>query len=195
MPLPGINYRLLSFLIAALILLPAAARAQGALVNGGNHGGSISNPAEIDEWTFDAAQGDYITLAIGEVEADEPLFWPWIWLIGLNGKVLKESAHALAAQIHHVAPLSGTYLVRVASFDTWHVGVGDYLLTLARTPGDFVVPAGDEGGPMKNGDNHPGRIHLGDLDQWTFEAAKGDYITLAIGEGGADKPLFWPGSG
>jgi hypothetical protein len=60
------------------------------------------------------------------------------------------------------------------------------MLTLAKVPGTFVVPAGDEGGPMTNGANHPGYIHRGDQDQWTFTANAGDNINLSIGEAGAD---------
>jgi hypothetical protein len=37
---------------------------------------------------------------------------------------------------------------------------------------------------MTNGSNHPGSIHVGDLDTWTFSATAGDAIMLAIGEVG-----------
>ena len=82
--------------------------------NGDNHPGRI-HLGDLNQWTFEAAKGDYITLAIGEVGADKPLFWPWIWLIGPDGKFLRDAAHALAAQIHQVAPLSGRYTVVVSS--------------------------------------------------------------------------------
>ena len=34
---------------------------------------------------------------------------------------------------------------------------------------------------MTNGANHPGKIHRGDLDQWTFTATPNDAISLSIG--------------
>jgi len=168
---------------AAVLASHGLAFAQGAMTNGANHPGAISIAGELDEWTFMAAQGDAISLSIGEVlPATDPTFSPWIRLIGPNGVLLASGFGGLVGQIDVTAPLSGTYLVRVSSSDNGNDGTGAYLLTLAQTPGAFVVPPGDEGGALTNGDNHPGRIHLGDLDQWTFTAALGDAITLSIGE-------------
>ena len=62
--------------------------------------------------------------------------------------------------------------------------LGDYVLTLAKVPGTFTVPGGDEGGPMTNGQNHTGSISVGDLDQWTFTATAAEAITIAISETG-----------
>ena len=168
---------------AVVLSNPGLALAQGAMTNGANHPGAISFPGELDEWTFTAAQGDALSISIGEVlPATDPMFFPWIRLIGPNGVILDSGSGALVGQIDITAPLSGAYTVRVSSSDNGNDGTGAYLLTMARTPGAFVVPPGDEGGALANGDNHPGRIHLGDLDQWTFTAAQGDAITLAIGE-------------
>jgi hypothetical protein len=168
---------------AMLMAVPAQAVAQGAITNGANHPGAIAIAGEIDEWTFTAAQGDAMSLSIGEVlPAVDPTFSPWIRLIGPTGALIESSAGALVAQIDVTAPLSGIYTVRVSTSDNGNDATGSYQLTLAQTPGAFVVPAGDEGGPLINGENHAGRIHLGDLDQWTFVAAQGDAISLSIGE-------------
>ena len=56
------------------------------------------------------------------------------------------------------------------------------VLTLAKIPGMFTVPDGDEGGPLTNGGNHLGHIHVGDLDMWSFSANQNDSISLSIGE-------------
>src|SRR5262249_44455538 len=59
---------------------------------------------------------------------------------------------------------------------------GAYSLTLAHAPGAFVVPAGDEGGPLTNGGNHAGTIRVGALDMWSFSATQGAYIAWSAAE-------------
>ncbi len=185
----------LPVMILAIVLSPGLARAQGALINGENHTGAISSPGELDTWTFTAAQNDAIALSIGEIlGAVDPGFWPWIRLRGPNGAQLGSHWGTLVAQLNVIAPLSGTYTVLVGSADSGNDATGSYRLTLAKTPGSFIVPAGDEGGPMTNGANHTGALHVGDLDQWTFTAAQNDAIALSIGEVlvGEVDPGFWP---
>ncbi|MGH9308719.1 MAG: hypothetical protein ACRD1U_05050, partial [Vicinamibacterales bacterium] len=184
-------------LLAIMLALGAhtAAYAQSPLTNGGNHSGSISIPGEVDHWAFSAAQGNAIVLSIGEVPGTvDTGFWPWIRLIGPNGAQLASNWGALAAYMHVTAPRTGTYIVRVSSADTGNDAMGSYLLTLAKIPGTVIVPSDDEGGPMTNGANHDGLIHLGDLDQWTFTAAQHDAILLSIGEvlEAEVDPGFWP---
>jgi len=169
----------------------------GAMTNGANHTGSIY-VGDLDAWTFTAALGDYITLAVGEVPPAEidPNFVPWIRLIGPTGTVILSAQGALAAQIATAAPLSGTYTVLVSdsaiSREPSHTA--DYVLTMVKTNAALTVPNGDEGGPMTNGANHAGVITVGDLDGWTFTAAKDDYITLSVGEilQSEIDPLFVP---
>jgi len=169
----------------------------GAMTNGANHTGSIY-VGDLDAWTFTAALGDYITLAVGEVPPGEidPNFVPWIRLIGPTGTVILSAQGALAAQIATAAPLSGTYTVLVSdsaiSREPSHTA--DYVLTMVKTNAALTVPNGDEGGPMTNGANHAGVITVGDLDGWTFTAAKDDYITLSVGEilQSEIDPLFVP---
>ena len=60
-------------------------------------------------------------------------------------------------------------------------GTGTYVLHLAQFPEAFIVPAGDEGGPMTNGGNYAGTNSLGDLDMWSFTANAGDNIVLRLG--------------
>jgi len=178
---------LLSLLLGVVfVAFPQSfAFAQGAMTNGANHEGSISTPGEIDEWTFEANIGDAIALSIGEVlpAGPDPDFRPWIRLVSPGGAQLASTDGYLTARIGILsAPLTGTYTVRVASGQGALDNTGDYRLVLARTPGAFVVPAGDEGGAMTNGENHTGHIHVGDLDLWSFEANIGDAIALSIGE-------------
>src|SRR4029077_17302601 len=60
-------------------------------------------------------------------------------------------------------------------------GTGAYRLYFAQSPGTFIVPPGDEGGPLTNGGNYDGTIQLGDLDQWSFTANAGEQVVLRIG--------------
>jgi hypothetical protein len=176
---------LLTLVKAPGILTVHAGDQGGAIANGANNAGSIY-AGDLDAWTFTAAQGDYIVLGIGEVLQSEidPLFNPWIRLVGPNGDLLGSAAGTLAAQIAVTAPLSGAYTVLVSdsaiSREPSHAG--DYLLTLVKTNAVMTVSNGDEGGPMTNGANYPGVIGVGDLDGFTFTAAQGDFIALSIGE-------------
>ena len=57
------------------------------------------------------------------------------------------------------APEAGTYRVIVS--DWAGNSAGKYVIRLAQAPQDFIIPAGDEGGPMTNGTNHEGEILFG----------------------------------
>ncbi len=185
--------------LAVLLSVPGNARAQGAITNGENHTGTIAVSGGIDQWTFSANQGDSIVLNLGEVlRVPDSGFSPWIRLYGPTGAQIGGDSFygALVAQIATVAPLTGTYTVRVAAGYPGYTAVGDYRLILARVPGQPVVPGGDQGGPMTNGVNHVGRIELGDLDQWTFTANQGESLVVEIGEiavgSGVPDPNFYP---
>ena len=158
------------------------------MTNGANHEGSIQ-PGDLDLWSFDAVQGAAITLRVGEVGNDSS-FYPWIRIRGPNGAELDNAYGALAAEASIYAPSTGTYTVIVGSYDSGYAATGNYLLTLALTPGNFVVPSGDQGGAMTNGANHAGTIHRGDIDMWSFTAVQGAAITLRIGEVGDDSPFY-----
>ena len=123
----------------------------GPMTNGANHAGSITS-AIWTAWTFTATLGDYIALSIGETLQSEidPLFVPWIRLIGPTGVLISSSIGNLATQIAANAPLSGLYTVIVSdsaiSREPSHVST--YVLTLAKTSTAITVPDGDNGGAM-----------------------------------------------
>jgi hypothetical protein len=168
----------------------------GALTSGGNHPGSIY-VGDLDAWTFDAAQNDYIALSVGEVLTSQidPFFIPYLRLIGPNGQQVTWSVGTAAAVINVNAPLSGTYTVLVAdsNINREASSQGDYILHFIKVPGNnATVPSGDDGGVLTNGGNHRGRIGAvagqpiehdrADLDVWTFQAAQNDHIVLSVGE-------------
>ena len=177
----------------AFVFLPSIVSAQGALTNGANHTGAISSAGEIDEWTFTAGINESILLSIGEVLDSEidPDFRPWIRLRRPDGVEIGSDPGVLTASINIAAPLSGTYTVLVRDYTGGRPGtnLGSYILHFVRAPGPYTH--GDDGGALTNGGNHPGRIgapganprlHLGDLDVWTFQAAQNESIALSIGE-------------
>ncbi len=154
----------------------------GPLVNGALATGRISAAGEVDEWTFSANAGDRITVHVGEI-VDDNDFRPWLRLLSPSDASLGEASGISATVIDDiVAPATGTYKVRVASFDSGFDGTGSYRLTIVHTPGPITVSAGDQGGPLTNGAIHEGEITQGDVDVWTFTATAGDRITIHTGE-------------
>ena len=153
----------------------------GPLTNGALHTGEILQ-GDLDVWTFTATAGDRIAVHIGEI-TDTDDFRPWIRLWAPNGTILASQSGTGAAAIDGIAaPVTGTYLVLVGSFDSGFDGTGTYRLTMTHTPGPITVSAGDQGGPLTNGATHTGEIVQGDLDVWTFTANAGDRIAVHIGE-------------
>ena len=148
------------------------------LTNGANHTGAISL-GDLDQWTFTADEGDFIHLTMVQTSGS---LQPEIRLLSPTGGVIDVDGFigATAEILVENAPLSGTYRVIVGDYETRYTG--EYVLRLAQAPDAFVVPTGDEGGPMTVGTNHSGYISLGDLDQWTFTANAGDFIQLTIAQ-------------
>jgi hypothetical protein len=134
-------------------------------------------------WSFVANAGDTLTLTVAETGATTD-FAPLIRLRGPNGAPVTSSWNWAAAEINHVAAVSGTYTVVISSNDSGNVGSGAYILRMAHSPAPYIVPTGDEGGGLAVGAN-AGVIVPGDLDQWTLQATAGQTITLSVGETGA----------
>jgi len=155
----------------------------GVLINGYKHTGAITTPGEVDTWTFSATAGDRITVHIGEITDTNGRFGPWIRLTSPTSVSLGDASGASAAVIDDVvAPATGTYTVRVASFNTGFDGTGTYRLSMSHTPGPILIAPGDEGGPLINGAIQTGTIERGDVDAWTFTATAGDRIAIHVGE-------------
>jgi hypothetical protein len=161
----------------------------GSLTNGAIHQGTIDLGDSMDVWSVSANQGDRITLQIAKTTGGAA-FTPMIELLAPNGARLGVSSGGTAARLDVQAGASGTYTVRAsdANQSANQISAGGYQLQLAQEPGNFVVPAGDEGGALPDGVDTNGAIVLGDLDQWTFTASPGDHITLQVTEltGGAN---------
>lgn len=144
----------------------------GPMTSGGNYAGTNSL-GDLDIWSFTAHAGDNIVLRLGAVG-----FYGNLDLYGSNGALLKTAASGYDAELDFTATNSGTFTALVSAYSS--SGVGTYVLHLARFPGDFIVPPGDEGGPMTNGATYVGTITLGDEDLWAFTACTGDPINLRL---------------
>ncbi len=154
----------------------------GPITNGENHTGVIDS-GDLDIWTFTAALDDNIAISVAEIVPDgqpEAAFRPRIRLFDPEGTETNDSNGLLAEEIVRRATLPGTYTVLVSDWN--EVNAGPYTLRMSKTPGEFVVPDGDEGGPITNGENHTGNIDTGDLDAWTFTAALDDNIAISVAE-------------
>ncbi len=149
----------------------------GALTNGGNHEGTITI-GDLDLWTFTAAPGDSIALGIASQTGNNS-FTPLIRLYSPDGTPTASSFNAIWGQV----TVGGTWTVLVSDgiwYNDGYGGTGTYRLYYIKVPGAFVVPTGDEGGPVTNGGSYTGTILLSDIDPWTFTACAGNTITLQV---------------
>jgi hypothetical protein len=172
------TYQLFLFVGAATFTVPVGDNG-GALTNGGNHPGHIT-VGDLDIWSFTANTGDSVVLGLGEFNEND--FLPGIRLYAPDGTLVAADGGSVAAQVRYTATQTGTYLVVVldANINTPD-GTADYQLHLAKIPGSFIVPAGDEGGTLLNGSHRTGTITLGDSDLWTFTASVGSSFTVSLG--------------
>jgi hypothetical protein len=166
--------RLFTFLLLLALCITTASA--GTLINGANQTGIIFTNTVADSYTFTANTGDNINLRLGTTN-----FPGRLQLYGPNGALLDAVGGYPVDDdlIAYTATNSGTFTVLVSSAVTR--GAGTYALHLAQVPEPFIVPAGDEGGPMTNGGNYIGAITLGDLDMFTFTANTRDSINLRLG--------------
>jgi hypothetical protein len=153
----------------------------GPMTNGGNYPGTNSL-GDQDMWSFTANAGDNFVLRLGTVGFDGNLN-----LYGPNGAFLKTAGSGTDAVLAYTATNSGTFTVLVSSY--FSAGVGTYVLHLAQFPEPFIVPPGEQGGPMTNGGNYPGTNSLGGQDMWSFTANAGDNVVLRLGTVGFDGNL------
>lgn len=172
------TYRLMLARIPGPFVVPTGDEG-GPLTNGANHAGVIP-VGDLDLWTFQATAGESVALSTSKL-TNQGGFTPWIRVVSPTGVLRASSYDVDVAQVELLSlTTAGTYTVLIASGDPSRTGNGTYQLTLAKSPEPFVVPLGDEGGVLINGENHLGAIHRGDLDSWSFQANAGDPISLSV---------------
>ena len=164
------------------VLMGARAFAQGTqLTNGADATGAIASAGQTQTWTFEASQGDAIVLSVADSAAKAD-WGPFAVLRAPNAGNLGTFGGPDAGQIRLTATQTGTYTVEVGASPTAPAQTGPYILRLAKAPGSFSVPAGDQGGSVTNGENHTGAISMGDLDLWSFQAQAGDALCLTVAD-------------
>ena len=107
----------------------------GPLTNGENHLCAIETPGQLQNWTFTAAQGDYVALSASQVDGTVQ---PSIRLISPTGaEVVSASACCgIVNQSNVTISAAGTYTVVISSQNAGGgtTGTGNYLLRLAQVP-------------------------------------------------------------
>lgn len=166
------------FRILGLFLSLASVSSAATISSGENQNGTI-NVGGADSWTFTAAVNDTIIARVGELSG-ENRFTPHLRLYGPNGALIQSDTGSSDAEVTHRATVAGSYSVVVSGY--YSGDAGTYRLRFLKIPGSFVVPAGDEGGALTNGQNHDGTILVGDLDAWTITAAVNDSLLMRVGE-------------
>jgi hypothetical protein len=155
----------------------------GALTNGSRHPGAIPL-GDFDTWTFDATFNDNISLSLAEVivPGPNPGFNPRVSLIRPDGETVFSVTDSNVAINGVRAPVTGTYVVIVSNnFADDQIGVVDYVLEFAKTPGPYRISVTDEGGPLTVGTRN-GSISLGDFDTYIFHAAANNTVTFNLNE-------------
>jgi hypothetical protein len=152
----------------------------GALTNGFTHTGTI-DVGDVDVWNFTASADDSIVLRMGESSSTS--LTPYLRLYGPNGALLNAyGAGGVASEVSAVATNSGTFTVIATDLSSFYTGSGPYRLTLAKSPGDFVISPGDEGGPMMGAGTYDGTIDPGDMDVYVFAACANESLSLHVDE-------------
>jgi hypothetical protein len=102
----------------------------GPLTSGVTRSGEILQ-GDLDVFTFSATAGSRLTLHVTQTsEFDD--FRPWIRLWAPNGAILASASGLDAAAAGPLtAPVTGTYLVLVGTFDAGFDGTGTYDLTVS----------------------------------------------------------------
>ncbi len=147
----------------------------GQLTSGSSHRGDITL-ADLDSYQFSAAVDDSFVVSIGDT--GETSFAPWIRIFDPNGLEIESGAGGVAAFDEHRAVVAGTYTVVVSDGTSGSAQTGSYDLNFAKTPGNHVISAGDDGAVLRDGDVISAEITIGDLDVWVFGLGTGGEIFI-----------------
>ncbi len=159
----------------------------GALAYGDVVTGEITDAAYYQDWTFEGAQGDVVTITMVDTSPSDDLD-PYLYLLDADGNELASNDDAddplvgfLNAQIvGFTLPYSGPYTIRATRFgEGFGSSVGSYELRLETGTGGGLQ--GEVTGALAYGETVSGEITADTFFQnWTFEGAQGDVVTITM---------------
>jgi hypothetical protein len=169
----------LSGLLALVLVWPLAASAATVATNGSATSGAILVVGQTNSYTFAATAGEAIQVRVGKTNGT---LVPRVDIYNPSGTLITWGTSASVGTILNViAPGTGTYTVVVSDFtnsgSTGNTGVGNYNLYVTRgtqaSPESIVVP---------NGQATAGKIDIGDMDTYTFNATASETIQVRVGK-------------
>jgi hypothetical protein len=128
-------------------------------------------------WSINLVAGQAIIVTAGETTTSA--FQPQLILITPNRKAMARSVGESGAFISKVAPVTGTYVVRIRDTDGTHFsGVN---ITAAFT-GSGSITDGDDATTMQSGRRFAAGISQGDLDVWKINAVGKQFLSIVANE-------------
>ncbi len=155
----------------------------GRVVQSGELVSQTLPEGDVDVFTFTAEAGDGIIVSAGDAGGD--YFDPMVKLYSPAGELLDSGWGSLRAYINHRATLSGVYTAVVMEGYTGEAGT--YRFTMVRAP---ATQNDLSGGFIQSGQVINRTLPEGDMDVFTFTAAAGDDIGVAVDD--ADGTYFYP---
>ncbi|MGC4032327.1 MAG: hypothetical protein QM754_11460 [Tepidisphaeraceae bacterium] len=139
---------------------------------------SVTTARPNKNWTITLTAGQAIYLAAGETTASA--FQTQLILIAPTGKAIARSVGDSGSFMGKVAPVTGTYVVRVRDTDGTHTGP---IQVTAFYTGASTIADGDDAYTMESGRRYAASISPGDLDVWKIDAsAVSQFISIVANE-------------
>lgn len=135
-------------------------------------------------WTIDLVAGQAIYVAAGETTASA--FQTQLILIAPTRKAIARGVGDSGAFVGKVAPVSGTYIVRVR--DTAGTNRSGVTLTAFYT-GPAPAVDSDDAGVVESGRRYATSISPGDLDVWRIDAEDGQFLSIVGNENSNASPV------
>jgi uncharacterized repeat protein (TIGR01451 family) len=156
----------------------------GTLTNGVTYVGNL-DVGDLDVWSFNAVAGEGIVVRMGATNNTAVSFnlSSWVRVFAPDGTMVgaaSNTAIGSSSDAQLQATTNGQYTVVVGTIGFNLVGIGGYRVTLAKSPGAFVVPPGDEGGALVNNVSQNATNIVAELDMWNFCANTGNNILVQI---------------
>jgi hypothetical protein len=124
--------------------------------------------------TYSASAADNEVMIINIVDLDSSSFSPKVTVRGTSGEYLTYNTSANIASVSIAATAAGQYTFEVSHSDTSQEGHGSYGLYFLR------VPCDNDGKSLINGGSISESIESGDLDPYSVEAKKGQYLIMNV---------------